>query len=386
MSEIVPGELPYSSVGADDDEAAVSALRKARGDDFNPNAETAATTEETPADADAAKAQADADEATRKAAETAAAAAKTPEELAAEAAASGEVSKTPEEIAAETAAAEAAKTAATETKVDDKGQMIPKHRYDSVKSRLDEALATVEKLKSGEIPATPPEQRQATPQQQVAALDNALAELDAKVLKAVADNNTAEFAQLRVRERQLLNARNNVVSSSITAQATDALSESTRHDKVVATLEAAFPALNVDSPEFDEGLANRLVELRDVYERAGFPESQAISKAATMLEKELEASVKAKPAAAAKVKTPEEIAAETAAAAKTAADRKADAVAKNVAAANKQPATTGKAGVDSDKKGQGAGKITPSQLSDEEYDALPESKRRELRGDQRVPA
>ena len=62
-------------------------------------------------------------------------------------------------------------------------------------------------------------------------------------------------------------------------------------------------------------------------------------------------------------------------------DRKEAAVAKNLDAANRQPASTKKAGADSDKHGQTAPTPEAEQLTYEEFSALPDSTKAKMRGD-----
>lgn len=62
-------------------------------------------------------------------------------------------------------------------------------------------------------------------------------------------------------------------------------------------------------------------------------------------------------------------------------ERKEAAVAKNVDAANRQPASTKKAGADSDKHGQTAPTPEADQMTYEEFSALPDSTKAKMRGD-----
>ena len=62
-------------------------------------------------------------------------------------------------------------------------------------------------------------------------------------------------------------------------------------------------------------------------------------------------------------------------------DRKEAAVAKNLDAANRQPASTKKAGADSDKHGQTAPTPEADQMTYEEFSALPDSTKAKMRGD-----
>ncbi len=395
---IIPNDLDYDSTGADDTDETLKEVLAKRGDNFEPT---------TPAESDNSESEV-VEPAKQSAVEAAAAAAKTPEELAAEAADAALLKenqgKTPEEIAAEKKAAEDAVAAAaagtppatTEEPapagaVDDKGQLIPRRRYDSVKSRLDAAEAELEKFRKGEIKPTaapnPSDPSTWAPQQKLSAIDSALVSLDAKILKAQADGNGEEFTNLRTQERRLVAARQEIVAEQYAARSVDTVTEGSRYDRALSTLEAAFPAINVDSEHYDQALEGRLGELVVAFEKTGLTESQALIKAAQILEPQLEASVaKTKAPAVAAGKTAAQIEAEKAAVATAEADRKKAAVAKAVSSANKQPPSLNATGLDSNKKGQGEGKISVLDMSDEEYDALPESKRKELRGDTRVPA
>lgn len=390
LSALLNGELDYTSEGADDTDETFKDLAAKRGDDFKPTDEPAPAAD--PAADPAPAAGGGVAAAAAAAAETPAGDPK-PGETPAGDPPAGDPPAAPKPGEAPAGDPPAGDPkAAADPAPGETNPMVPKRRYDSVKSRLDTVQAELERYKKGEVQPDAPsfnanDPSTWTPQQKLNAIDQAIGKLDAATAKAVADGQTEEYSRLRTQERNLINARAQIVAEQTAAQSTAGIVERQRYDRALATLETNFPTISPDSPHYNEALAGNLAELTAAFEASGLTESQALIKAATLIESQLEASV-----APLKQPTPPPVQgkaelteAEKAAAAAKAGDRKAEAVGKAVAAANKQPPSTTKVGVDSAAKGQGAGKVSVMEMSDEEYDALPESKKRELRGDARVP-
>ena len=138
------------------------------------------------------------------------------------------------------------------------------------------------------------------------------------------------------------------------------------YNSLVNVLEGVDPRFDEDSDEYDEELVERVSELTEAYEAKGLSAPDALRKATKLVlgvdpfrpakslardEKKEDKKEKEKPAA-----------------------RKTD-VKKNLNAQKKQPAEE-----PGDHK-EKTGKIDPMKLSDADWDKLPESKRRELRGD-----
>jgi hypothetical protein len=135
-----------------------------------------------------------------------------------------------------------------------------------------------------------------------------------------------------------------------------------RYDAVVAKLEIDFPQINPDSDLYDETAVNEIKDIMDGFVATKkYAPAQALQKATALV---LGAAKKAN---------------------ETAKDvgvrRKEEAVARNLAAAKKQPASTNGVGVDSDKLG---GALTADQvmkMTQDEFAKLPESVLSKMRGD-----
>lgn len=147
--------------------------------------------------------------------------------------------------------------------------------------------------------------------------------------------------------------------------------EGDRVDAAIARLQADHPFLNNESESFDPALVGFILsEQTRLIQTDKMQPSKALIKAADKIIERF--GPKAAPAPAA---------AEGLDKAKPVTDRKAAAVAKNVAAANKQPASMRDSGFDSDKAGQSSVLPEVSKMSTEEFAALPDSMKARIRGD-----
>lgn len=195
----------------------------------------------------------------------------------------------------------------------------------------------------------------------LAKLEEEADELYEKIEDARADGDTKTAAQL---QRQLDRANREigrVEAERVATQTTSQSAEAARFDALLDVLEAAVPEANPKHEDFDRDQIKELELLVVGYEHAGINSTLALKKATKLLfgydfdnpAKEAEAA-------------PEE---------KKPATRKPD-VKKAVDTQKKQPPDASSRGVDKDST-----KIRVTELDDEAFDALPESKKAELRGD-----
>ncbi len=198
-----------------------------------------------------------------------------------------------------------------------------------------------------------------------------LDELYVKVEEARADGNTKEAARIQ-REIDEANRKISAHESARVAAATsNKVASAAKFDAMLDILEEKMPVLNPDADEFDDEAVAELETLVQAYERLGMPSPDALRKAVKVLFRE-------DPFGRAPPKKAEEVKKE---ADKKELDKKPDPkktdIRKAVDTQKKQPPDTSAAGVN---KGDDP-KINVAVLSDDEFDALPESKRKELRGD-----
>lgn len=202
----------------------------------------------------------------------------------------------------------------------------------------------------------------------VAEIETDIEALEAKHKQALDDGKsevaTSLLREIRIRERQIADLRSEGLSERARALAV----EQVRVDLLIARLEDQFPQINPDSDEYDQDAVDEVLFLRQSFEAKGLPSSEALSRAM----KYVFASAPAKPADAPEKKG--------LAATGPASNRKPAAVAKAVDAAKRTPAAVDVVGLDSDKKGGGLeGNV--AEMTEEEFEALPESTKARLRGD-----
>jgi hypothetical protein len=246
---------------------------------------------------------------------------------------------------------------------DEKGRFIPASRHkevlenertkrEGVERQLAELQATIKKV---DINAD------------VAKLEEEVVAMELAREAALLDGDKEKAASLsrdiRFKERHI----NEIGTSHKTAQAEAGAVEKVRFDMAVERLEDIYPALKEGDEAFDQEKVDDVLGWQGVYmQRDRLSPSAALVKAAE------------KVMGTAKAEEPPKTG--LAAGKDTAADRKAAAVAKNLDAAAKQPASMKEVGIDSDKVGI-QGKVDVSRLSEEEFAALPAATKAKLRGD-----
>jgi hypothetical protein len=219
--------------------------------------------------------------------------------------------------------------------------------------------------------------------EQVAATNERITAAEDKLTKAEAEYNKllvdgeVEKATAKMREIRTLEREIGETKSQLQIQAAEARAyERVRYDTTVERLEQAYPQINPDHDDYDEGLVGELAELRDGYIATGkYSRAEAVQKAAKVL---LGAeTTRQKAATENDVRVDKEDLAKA-----TAEERKKAQLKKNAEVAGKQPPDIKKAGQDHDKNG--GGKLTAEtvmKMSQDEFSKLNEADLAKLRGD-----
>ena len=241
-------------------------------------------------------------------------------------------------------------------------QMVEKEklRADAAERRFEELQKTIKTVdRSAEI----------------ATLEAENEKLDIAYAKATLDGKTEEMAKIastiRLNERTIQAAGAQAMSTG----AVDQIREEMRLDFAIESVQKQYPALVESHPDYDQDVVDMILSLQEtIMRRDRAPAALALSQAADK--------VMGKFSPQGEVA---EVAVETglkqAKKDDKGPDRKEAAVAKNIDAASKQPANTKDSGMDSDKAGI-TSDVDAAKLSTEEFDALPESTKARIRGDE----
>lgn len=243
---------------------------------------------------------------------------------------------------------------------------IPKSRYDEQIRKEREARELAERR----LAEFERGQQQMARTTDIAKLEEQVKELRAAERKALVsgdDDKAAEFGS----KADALNRQIAIEQTrDMTASAKEQAREEIRMELTIERIETEYPQLDEKSDTFDQDLTDDVLDKQRGYiERERLSPSQALLKAVKYVMS------RAQPPA----EKPEEKGGLSRADRGT--ERKEAAVAKNVDAANRQPASTKKAGADSDKHGQTAPTPEADQMTYEEFSALPETTKAKMRGD-----
>lgn len=184
-------------------------------------------------------------------------------------------------------------------------------------------------------------------------------ELYEQIEDARAEGRTKDAAKL---QRELDGIRSEMTKAEAAWYATKqavAQQALAAYNALVAELETIDPRFDQDSDEFDEDLTDRVADLTEAYEARGMNAPEALKKALRTITGVDPFRERPRLAREEKKKVP---------------PRKTD-IARNLAAAKKQPPA------DKAATKERAGEINPLKLSEKEWDELPESTRKKLRGD-----
>lgn len=248
----------------------------------------------------------------------------------------------------------------------DEGATIPKARFDSAVQKERERAETAERLLAEATRVNNQIQRNAD----VSQLEAKVQELRAAERKATIDNDEEKAAQLSAEADRLNRQIAIQQAGDMTAAAKDAALESMRMELAVENIETNYPQLDENSEEFDQDLTDDVLD-----KQRGYMERERLSPSKALLKAVKYVMGRQAPAAAT------EPAKTGLSAASKGQDRKSAAVAKNLDAAARQPASTKPVGADSDKHGQTKDIPEASQMTFAEFSALPDATKAKMRGD-----
>jgi hypothetical protein len=252
---------------------------------------------------------------------------------------------------------------------DDKGRFVPAYRAKEMVAKEREAresaerrLAELEKRLQQEGQGEKKPDRAAELEAQVEAL---LVKQSEYLADGDADRATTVQREIRALDRQIVLEETASESRRIAV----ATLESDRVDLVIARLEAEHSVLNAESPEFDPAIANFILAEQRRLVGEGMAPSKALLKAGEDI--------------IARFVTPggEGAGEPKKGLTNITAERRSEQVKKNLDTSTRQPGSLKSLGADSDKHGEKGGLPDVAKLSEEEFDALPESTKARMRGD-----
>lgn len=262
-----------------------------------------------------------------------------------------------------------------------KGIKVPKFRFDAATARAkkaeierDEALL---KLDAATKANDTGDEKSAAEKH-----DEALATVDTKIAEAMKDGNSEEVSKLMAESRSLERGYQSDVSATNLKDSSDAtraqVDESTLVNKILDQLESEYPMFDANHADFNEEANTDVLRMQKGLIASGESAASALVEAVNMVlpkygftENTSEDDGKSDAEKAAIKKAADE---------KAAAEKKKT-VEKNIKDANQQAPNMDDAGDDSDSNGMKKELPDINDLTDEEYDALPEAKRKEMRGD-----
>ena len=238
---------------------------------------------------------------------------------------------------------------------------IPKSRFDEAqakaRAREQALLEEIEKLKGG--------QQASATQKAVSDMKSKIEELQDKYEDLILDGKKDEARKVRKQvdamREELVEYQTSVKSDAARKAAVDELS----YNAQLAGFEAKYPALNPEHEDFDEDQTNEVATLLNAFVKSGTKRSEALAKAVKYV---LGAPPEQKVSDAAKALAEER--------AKKAREKAAE-------ADKKQPPSSVKVGLDSDKAGKGGEQgIDVMRLSQDKFSKLDEETKAKLRGDE----
>lgn len=238
---------------------------------------------------------------------------------------------------------------------------IPKSRFDEVqakaRAREQALLEEIERLKGG--------QQASATQQAVTDMRSKVEELQDKYEDLILDGKKDEARKVRKQvdalREELIEYQTSVKSDAARKGAIEELS----YNAQLANFESKYPALNPEHEAFSEEQTNEVATLLNAFVSSGTKRADALAKAVRY--------VLGSPP---EQKVPD--------AAKTLAEERARKAREKAAAADtKQPPSTSKVGLDSDKAGkEGALGIDVMRMSQDKFAKLDEETKAKLRGDE----
>jgi microcompartment protein CcmL/EutN len=248
----------------------------------------------------------------------------------------------------------------------------PKDEPRIPKSRLDKVLKELQDAKE-QLAKTQQTQQQEENNADLKAAQGRLSDLEKQLTKQIADGETEKAAATLASIRELSEAISDFKAETKAAQATAQAVEQVRESMVIDRIEEAYPELNPSHEDYDESKIAKVLKIRNGLMATGDSRSAAMQEAVKLVMGDPKT---AKERTAVDV-TPRVNKDDVA------GKRKADAVARNTDAANKQPPTTAKVGTDSDKLGGGSLKAEDvMKMTQDEFAQLDEKTLAKMRGDE----
>jgi len=242
---------------------------------------------------------------------------------------------------------------------------IPKSRLDKVLNELKEAREQLAKHNETK--------RQETQDADLRAAQGRLTELEKQLTKQIADGDTEKASQTMAAIRELSEAISDYKADMKAQQATALAVEQVRESMVIDRIEEAYPELNPRHEEYDEAKVTKVLKIRKGLMATGDSASAAMQEAVKLVMGDPRTS-KERLATEVTPRVDKD---------KIAADRTAEAKKRNAEAAGKQPPSTARVGMDSDKLGGGAlSAADVMKMSQDEFAKLDEKTLAKLRGDE----
>lgn len=238
---------------------------------------------------------------------------------------------------------------------------IPKSRFDEAqakaRAREQALLEEIERLKSG--------QQASATQKAVSEMRSKIEELQDKYEDLILDGKKDEARKVRKQvdalREELVEYQTSVKSDAARKAAIDELT----YNAQLASFEAKYPALNPEHEDFDEDLTNEVAMLLNAFVKSGIKRADALAKAVKYV---LGAPPEQKVSDAARA---------------LAEERARKAREKAAEADKKQPPSSARVGLDSDKAGKGGELgIDVMRMSQEKFAKLDEETKAKLRGDE----
>ena len=249
---------------------------------------------------------------------------------------------------------ETEEVAAAEDEEEPAAHMIPKSRYDSAQAR---ARAAEKKVKEYEAQQAAQVATDVSATRQAETLDTRLEEIDRDIEQARLDGDVDKIVGLQKTARDVEKQIYQSMAEVAASNAGSAAQESVKLDSLIDTLETQYDILNPDSENFDEDKINEILDMQGAFVKNGDSASAAMLKAIGYIMPE------------------ERITDEV-------ANKRRTNVAKNLKAASAQAPGSNETGMNSDAGGKSTDqKVDVSQMTMEEFDALPPETIKRLRGD-----
>lgn len=273
-----------------------------------------------------------------------------------------------------------------EVKDEDKGEdktkldsRIPASRHKAIlekereRGRLErEALQTeLAKFKQGDTVAQV--------NKDLTAAETSLAKMEQEYGQLLADGHidkaTAKMSEIRRTERGIIESKAEFALAAAEARAV----ETVRYSTTLERVESSFPELNEDHEDYDKVKAAEVIDLKQSFQARGYTPSVALQRAVKYVMGEPETRAQKTAVEAEARVDPDAVKAET-----KSSLRKEAQVKKNIDTALKQPASTTKVGLDSDKAGGGITAANVIKMTHADFSKLDEATLSRMRGDELV--